>query len=192
MIPLAYHVDYWNNLGWKDPFSSQAWTQRQMEYVRLFHLESAFTPQAVVNGMAQVIGSDASGLRKSIDDQARRPEEATVTLRTAPGGRVHVTASTKRPNVNVVVAVVEDGIVTKVSRGENEGRTLRNDFVVRRIRSAGAAQFDGDVALDLDPAWKHVRVVAFAQDQRTLRIYGAASLAVPSPAVREKVPRSGG
>ena len=178
VLPLAYHVDYWNNLGWNDPFSSQAWTQRQMEYVHLFHLEGPFTPQAVVNGMAQVIASDAGALQKSIDAETRRPEQASVALRTAPGGRVHVTASSKRPNVNVVVAIVEDGIVTKIRRGENEGRTLRNDFVVRRVKSAGMAPVDADVALDLDPSWKHVRVVAFAQDQRTLRIYGATSVPV--------------
>src|SRR3982751_4694268 len=122
VVPLAYHVDYWNHLGWSDPFSSAAWTQRQMEYVHAFHLEGAYTPEAVVNGSTQLIGSDASGLRSSIRSAARKMPQADVGLRTAPGGRVHVTASSKLSNVDVVVAIVEDGIVTSVRRGENAGR----------------------------------------------------------------------
>ena len=193
VVPLAYHVDYWNHLGWSDPFSSRASTQRQMAYVRTFHLDGAYTPQAVVNGETQLIGSDARGLRASILAESRRPAEASVAIRTAPGGRVHVTASSQRPHVDVVLAIVEDGIVTNVPRGENAGRMLRNDFVVRRTRVVGAAPVDADVSLDLDPAWKNVHVVAFAQDHATLRIYGAASVALPSPrGSGEKVPRGGG
>ena len=176
VVPIAYHVDYWNYLGWTDPFSSPAWTQRQMAYVHAFHLEGPYTPQAVVNGSTQLIGSDARGLRTLIRNAPAA--EAAVDLRTAPGGRVHVSASSKRPNVDVILAIVEDGIVTPVKRGENAGRSLRNDFVVRRMQRIGPLPFDSDVSLELDPAWKNVRVVAFAQDPRTLRIYGAASVVV--------------
>lgn len=178
VIPLAYHVDYWNYLGWSDPFSSKNWTERQLMYVRAFRQASAYTPEAVVNGGRQMPGSDSSALQAAIRDESARPAEASVALRTAPGGRVHVTASSKRLHVDVVLAVVEDGLVTPVRRGENAGRSLRNDFVVRSIKRAGAAPLDADVPLDLDPAWKNVRVVAFAQDRDSLRIYGAAMVTV--------------
>jgi len=176
VVPIAYHVDYWNYLGWTDPFSSPAWTQRQMAYVHAFHLEGPFTPQAVVNGSAQLIGSDARGLRTLIHNAPAA--EAEVDLRTAPGGRVHISASTKHSNVDVILAIIEDGIVTPVKRGENAGRSLRNDFVVRRMQRVGALPFNSDVPLELDPAWKNVRVVAFAQDRQTLKIYGASVIAI--------------
>ena len=177
VVPLAYHVDYWNSLGWTDPFSSPAWTQRQMQYVHEFHLEGPYTPQAVVNGSTQLIGSDARGLRTLIRN-APAPE-AVLDLRTAPGGRVHVSASSMHAKADVVLAIVEDGIVTPVKRGENAGRSLRNDFVVRRMQRIGSLPFDSDVTLALDPAWKNVRVVVFAQDPKTLKIYGAASVTPP-------------
>jgi hypothetical protein len=178
VVPLAYHVDYWDSLGWRDPFSSRYWTQRQMAYSRVFHLDSAYTPQAVVNGSTQLIGTNAQGLQSLIRNAP--PPEASVDLRTAPGGRVHVTASSQHPRTELVVLVVEDGIVTKVERGENAGRTLRNDFVVRKLQRIGVLPFDGDIAIDPDPAWKNVHVVALAQDQASLKIYGAATLTPPA------------
>jgi hypothetical protein len=179
VVPLAYHVDYWDRLGWRDPFSSRSWTARQMAYSRVFHLESAYTPQAVVNGSTQLIGNNAQGLQTLIRNAP--PSEATVDLRTAPGGRVHVTASSTHPQTELVVLLVEDGIVTKIERGENAGRTLRNDFVVRKLQRVGKLPFDGDVVLEADPAWKNVHVVALAQDQASLKIYGAAAVAVTPP-----------
>jgi hypothetical protein len=178
VIPLAYHVDYWNYLGWTDPFSSKSWTERQMMYVRAFHQPSAYTPEAVINGSTHVAGSDARAVRATILQESRRPPEATIALRTAPGGRVHVTASSKNPHLDAVLAIVEDAIVTPVRRGENAGRTLRNDFIVRKVQRVGSLPVDTDVPLNLDPAWKHVRVVAFAQDRETLRIHGAGVVQV--------------
>ena len=178
VVTLAYHVDYWNYIGWTDPFSSRAWTARQMAYVHAFKLPSAYTPQVVVNGTTQLVGSDARGLRGSILAESQKPAEANVALRTAAGGRVHLTASSAKPNADVFLAVVENGIVTNVPRGENAGRSLRNDFVVRKMQRVGTAPLDTDVPLELDPVWKHVRVVAFAQDRFTMRIYGAAVVAV--------------
>ena len=147
-----------------------------MAYVRTFQLQSAYTPQAVVNGATQMPGTNDQRLRASILAESQKKPEADMSLRTAPGGRVHVTASTQRQRVDLLMAIVEDGTVTNVPRGENAGRTLRNDFVVRRMQRVGTAPVDTDVPLELDPAWKNVRVVAIAQDRATLRIYGAAVL----------------
>jgi hypothetical protein len=182
VIPLAFHVDYWNYLGWSDPFSSRSWTQRQMMYVNTFHLRSAYTPQAVVNGGVEMVGSDEGALRARIREESMREAEASVAL-VANGDRVHVTASSKHPRVDLVLAIVEDGNLTPVARGENSGRSLRNDFVVRTVRRVGT--FDkgpivADVPLQLEASWKShpLRAVAFAQDRETLRIYGAASTAI--------------
>jgi hypothetical protein len=183
VIPLAYHVDYWNYLGWRDPFSSKSWTERQMMYVRSFQLSSAYTPQAVVNGGKQYVGSDERSLRATIRAESMRPAEALVAVR-AGVSRVHVTASSQRPHLDVLLAIVENGNVTPVARGENSGRSLRNDFVVRRVQRIGSldkASVDADLPLELDAVWKQhpLHVVAFAQDRQTLRIYGAASAAIP-------------
>jgi hypothetical protein len=182
IIPLAFHVDYWNYLGWSDPFSSKSWTQRQMMYVNTFHLSSAYTPQAVVNGGAEMVGSDERRLRARILEESGRAAEANVAL-SASADRVHVTASSKHPHLDLVLAIVEDGNLTPVARGENSGRSLRNDFVVRSVRRVGSLDkgpIDADVPLQLDATWKQhpLRAVAFAQDRETLRIYGAATTAI--------------
>jgi len=183
VIPLAYHVDYWNHLGWSDPFSSKSWTQRQLTYVNTFHLPGAYTPQAVVNGGAQMVGRTSVHCAREIREESMRVAEASVGL-SVTGGRVHVAASSKRPRLDVVLAIVEDGNLTPVARGENSGRSLRNDFVVRTVRRVGSLDkgpIDADVPLELDASWKRhpLRAVAFAQDRETQRIYGAATAMIP-------------
>ena len=111
-----------------------------------------------------------------------RAAEAKVGLE-ASADRVHVTASSKRPGLDLVLAIVEDGNLTPVARGENSGRSLRNDFVVRTMRRVGSLDkgpISADVPLQLDASWKQhpLRAVVFAQDRETLRIYGAATVAL--------------
>ncbi|SRR6266852_9342493 len=183
VIPLAFHVDYWNHLGWSDPFSSKSWTQRQMMYVNTFHLAGAYTPEAVVNGGAEMVGSDERKLRARIAEESTRAAEANVGLSASADG-VHVTATSRHPHVDLVLAIVEDGNLTPVARGENSGRSLRNDFVVRSVRRVGSLDkgpVDAEVPLQLDASWKRhpLRAVAFVQDRETLRIYGAATTSIP-------------
>ena len=109
-IPLAFHVDYWNHLGWRDPFSSREWSQRQGDYVRAMHLDSAYTPQVVINGSRQLVGSNAQQIYRAIEEESKRAGEGSVSIR-AEGDQVIVRASAP-PDADVMVAVFENGAST--------------------------------------------------------------------------------
>jgi hypothetical protein len=178
IIPLAFHVDYWDRLGWRDPFSMRQATQRQMQYVHAMQLSSAYTPQVVVGGRAQMVGSDERGLREAIAAAAARKPEGSLAL-TASEGSVSVETSAPVAGLELLVAVYENEASTKVERGENGGRTLQNDAIVRqflRVTNVPAGKSNQRVALTLQPAWNraHLGLAAMLQDPRTLRIVAAA------------------
>lgn len=191
VIPLAFHVDYWNSIGWEDPFSSEVWTSRQSEYQRAFKTDSVYTPQAVVNGRAQLVGSDEGALRKAIAETASGPTgRLKVTTSAAEAGTIAVDVAAETPaaldakSVEAVVVLYESGLVTSVKRGENNGRELHDDYVVRRLDRAfsgfepkAGASTSGRVSLEVDPAWNaaNLGVAVFLQDPETMRIYGAAT-----------------
>jgi hypothetical protein len=168
VIPLSFHVDYWNHLGWKDPFSSREWSQRQGEYVRAMKLGSAYTPQLVVNGARQVVGSSAAAVYKAIEEESRRRPEGTVALRRTPDG-VKVEAKTARKDVELVIVTYDDGATTKVKRGENGGKTLANVAIVRSLIRPGT------LAAHL-PIESKRGVMAFLQERGTKRIVSAGRL----------------
>ena len=174
VIPLAFHVDYWNSLGWRDPFSAREWSQRQGDYVRAMKLESAYTPQLVVNGTRQLVGSNSFGIRKAIDEESHRTIEGRVSLTPEPAG-LRLRAESPRRNVEVVLAVIENDLTTNVGRGENGGKTFTEDAVVRKLTHI--ATLDGKHALDTHVALTlaaHQQAVVFLQDQQTRRIDAAA------------------
>lgn len=172
VIALAYHVDYWNRLGWRDPFSAREWSARQGEYVRAMKLESAYTPQVVINGSRQMVGSNAFAVRRAIAEESKRKPEARVTL-DVQSNEVVVRAESQKPAELIVVAY-ENGIVTKITRGENAGRTQRNDAIVRQLVRVGtiSGAVEKRVPLALTKA---MGVAAFLQDPATRRITTAAS-----------------
>lgn len=169
VIPLAYHVDYWNYIGWTDPFSSPRWSNRQREYARKLK-SGVYTPQLVVNGRAQLVGSSERHVRAEIERQLRRPPNATVTIDRIERANgvltVHVRASRK----TVVVTLFQNGITTDVSRGENVDQRLVNDAIVRW---QGVAE-GPTVTIPLAKEWRDLGVAAFVQDPVTLEIHAAA------------------
>jgi hypothetical protein len=195
LVPLAFHVDYWNRLGWQDPFSAAAWTERQSAYGSAFGLESNYTPQLVVNGRAQINGANGAALVAELNAELAREPKTRVVLSARRADRVvevEVAAEVREElaarKLEVMVALYESGLVTPIGAGENGGRTLENDFVVRRFSSAftfeakPGARKEKKLSLKLDSDWKaeHLGVAAFLQDPSTMRIYGAAALrAVP-------------
>lgn len=197
IIGLGEHVDYWNSLGWPDRFSSAAFTKRQTEYqTRVFPANVVYTPQLVVNGRFQAIASDAGAVRRAIEQAAEtRQANVSVTAGAARAGRLPVTvhvdfASVARAGpADILVAVVEDGLVSHVARGENQGRTLTHSAVVRRLALAGTidASRHADsltTNVPLDDAWQlgKTRIVAFVQSRRNLRVLGSASVAIADAA----------
>jgi hypothetical protein len=160
LAPLAFHVDYWNDLGWVDPYSSPAWSERQHQYARATGDGRVYTPELVVGGATGVIGSNLAAVTDAVQ-RAARPAALAATADWAAGA---VTiAATAPADAEVWAAVWEDGAPIQVARGENAGETLAGDRVVRRLeRVAGPGQ-KASVAIKLDPAWRAGGVVAFAQ-----------------------------
>ena len=176
VIPLAFHVDYWDSLGWRDPFSSSEWTQRQARYARTMHLNSAYTPQAVVNGTREFVGSNRTALSAALEKASNEKRgEITLTARRDGNSLIATIHASVPANDDLMLAIVEDGVMTKIEHGENAGRTLTNDAIVRRlVRAAGQTT----VTVPVDATWRNLSAIAFVQDRNTLAIGASATALV--------------
>jgi hypothetical protein len=181
VIPLAFHVDYWDHLGWRDPYSSPEWSRRQMFYARAVPFPTAYTPQVIVDGKRQMVGSNSGAIATAIeaDSQQNRPAGALRVTLARNGGSlnavIHADVASKS-DIDVMLAIVQDEATTKVANGENRGRTLMNAAIVRHLVRAGTIRsgaFDKLVTVPLDG--DHVTAVVFLQEHGTLAIHGAAS-----------------
>jgi hypothetical protein len=174
IAPLSFHVDYWNDLGWSDPYSLPAWSERQRDYASVLPDDRVYTPQLVVGGATGVVGSNAAAVSAAIQ-RAVRP---TLLLATATWAKDAVTVTATAPgDADVWVAVWEDSTRTRVTRGENAGEELGSDRVVRRLERVAAAGQRGSASIRLDPRWRAGGAVAFAQ-RADRRITASALLAV--------------
>ncbi len=184
IIGLGEHVDYWDRLGWRDPFSSADFSARQSDYSRVvFHLGSIYTPQMVVDGREEFIGSDYSAALSAIG-RAARAVKGTLRLSLAmePDLIARVDTDGLPGPAVVFLAVTERGLATQVRRGENGGRRLKHSAVVRSLSKIGAVApearpWSAARPVAVSPEWTaaHLAVVAFAQDPATRRIVAAAA-----------------
>jgi hypothetical protein len=195
VIPLAYHVDSWNYLGWNDPFSKREWTLRQDFYARVLGGRGPYTPQAVIDGATDLVGSDEEGMRRAIAHAASLPAaQVSVTL-TPEGDSVNVEIAVELPpglagrKLDVMAAIYETGLSTGVPRGENGGRTLHDEYVVRTLERAArlggesptSSRAMSSLPLAKDWARENLGVAVFVQDPKTFTIHGAAAVPLPSP-----------
>jgi hypothetical protein len=169
LAPLTFHVDYWNDLGWDDPFSSPAWTARQQGYARALGDDRVYTPELIVAGAAGVVGSQSTSVTRAI---ASAPRQLAVTASAIWSTSQVVVTATAPVGADVFAAVWEDGTRTEVRRGENSGQTLGSDRVVRRLELVASAGHTGSLKIALDARWRVGGVVAFAQ-RTDRRIVGA-------------------
>jgi hypothetical protein len=150
---LAFHVDYWNSLGWKDGFSSADYSSRQKQYASWLHLESVYTPQGVVNGKTEFVGSEEGTLRKAIQNGLAKKPEASLSLEAAApsAGKTTIKYNVEGADNNtaLLVAVVQKNAQTKVERGENQGRTLNHVQIVRKLQKIKLSGSDGSADLAL-------------------------------------------
>jgi hypothetical protein len=137
ILALAYHVDYWDDLGWRAPFSSQAATTRQRDYARLMALSSVYTPQMVINGRFEEVGSDRGRVAAAIAKAAATPSAAAIAL-TAGEDTLTATIGTGPSEGRVWGVLYDLRHETEVRRGENAGRRLVNVNIVRSIDSLSA------------------------------------------------------
>ncbi len=191
VVALGFHVDYWNGLGWPDRFSSRAFTARQSEYARAWRSDRIYTPQAVVNGRTEFIGSDRATARRVLAEASahpRLPVRVTVERRRAPAARAAVRIDIDPiPDAaaggDVLLAVSEDGLVSDVRRGENANRRLAHVGVVRRLATIGRVQagepFSAIHEVALEPDWRpaQVAIVVFVQHPGTRVVHGVGRAA---------------
>ena len=181
VYPLAFHVDYWNTPAWRDRFSDSAYSHRQSEYAKGLGSD-AYTPQMIVNGKREFVGSDRVRSRESLAEALSRP--ASVSIRLQPGAPheavLPVDFSIEGSTGAVLqLAVVERGLVTQVKGGENSGRELRHENVVRVFRSVTpppAGKGHADLALPKDLKLESASLIGYVQDPKSLAILGAASI----------------
>jgi hypothetical protein len=160
VAPLSFHVDYWDDLGWPDPFALPAWTERQRQYADALGDRSVYTPELVVVGRKGLVGSNALAATRAI---AAAPRQIKIAA-TAKWRKDTITVEAKAPpGADVFVAIWQDGTKTKVPRGENAGATLAGDRVVRRLERVATAGNSGTKTIPLDPTWGTVGAIAFAQ-----------------------------
>jgi hypothetical protein len=171
IIPLSFHVDYWDRLGWKDPFSSKEYTQRQYKYASALHA-SVYTPQLVINGQVEMIGSDANKISSAINKILSEASQAVLSIKTVneENGKVNIRfdVSGTTGNSDAKIALVENKTTTAVKGGENGGATLTNYNVVRNFKTinkfeAGENTCTIDIPASSD--LKNLSVVIFLQQK---------------------------
>ena len=193
IIALEEHVDYWNQLGWADPFSSPLYRARQNDYAVSAHTDNIYTPQLVVSGQAAFIGDDANHAYQEIG-LAAQTQTVSVDVRATPNSRgadlidlsveVRHSKNAKARAANLYLAVTENELTMNVPSGENAGRMLRHSAVVRsfgvigRIDPRGSNTGQVVSTLRLPREWKrdNLHAVVFVQERETLRITGAGVL----------------
>jgi len=173
-IVLSEHVDYWDRLGWKDRFSSPAFTERQESYAREFGLDDPYTPQMVVDGAAQFTGGDPRRAAAEIGKAASRPKAGVVLKRSGEGVRVDIEGAPS--SADVWLALADDSDVTKVAAGENKGRELAHVAVVRSLRKIGSVKRGAAFSRQVDLPASGQRIVVFVQEAGQARVLGAAML----------------
>jgi hypothetical protein len=179
VVPLSEHVTYWDHQGWKDPFGSEQLTNRQKAYGSGFNLNSIYTPQLVIDGVSEAVGSDERNIRRVLLNAAKVPKPRLTLETQVKDGALSITASgpglstTAGNDAELWWAVTEDNLVVDVMRGENASRTLRHSGVVRLLRSTRHDKAIGQTSLVLPGPWEHrerLRVVAFVQSSKTRRV----------------------
>jgi len=193
IVPLAIHVDYWDGIGWPDPFSSAQATQRQRSYAPLG--SGSYTPQAVIDGRSETIGSRKAMVEQAIGEAAKRPHAALgieLGARKNAAAPVEVTVKVgalpagSASDAELLVALTQNAVRVAALRGENAGKTLEHTAVTRQLVVAGAAPATGgsltaSLTVPQGLAAKDLRVVAFVQERASRKVLGTATRDLEAP-----------
>ena len=175
MVVLSEHVDYWNHIGWADPYSSPAFSARQQQYARRFRTQGPYTPQMVVDGRTEFVGSDARSAESAIREALGQPKVAVhittgeaaadIEIDPLPAGRVH--------KAGVFVAYAADTGTQDVLRGENRGRHLRHVSIVKELKQIGTLD-DRLPFKTRIPLASCARLIVFVQEAGNGPVWGSA------------------
>jgi hypothetical protein len=192
VVALAFHVDYWNYLGWRDPFSKPQYSERQRAASIRNRARVVYTPQLLLNGKDYRRGTVFEGFGERVDALNRNPARAKISLQLAPAdpSGLDVTGTATVPDVSAragaqaFLALYENNLSNEVKAGENRGKRLRHDFVVRELAGPYPVDSGGEARLarrfSLDPRWKtgDLNVAAFVQSERSGEVLQALAMSV--------------
>jgi hypothetical protein len=137
-LALAYHIDYWNYLGWTDTLASKQNTKRQYGYAKTMRRSSVYTPQAILNGRTDVSGADLAGIKDGLAGLDKKGEGLTVPIKaSATGKEIDITVGAGTGKADVVIAYFVRHSVVKITRGENAGRTISYFNSVTDVETVG-------------------------------------------------------
>ena len=179
---LEYHVDYWNRLGWKDPFSKNQFTLRQENYSRVLPGKELYTPQLVINGETELNGSDKKAAQEKIQKALGKKPATSITIESQQIRNdtlwVAYTVDKADKNSSIKIAITEDRLESKISRGENEGKKLVHDAVVRIFYSSQSAESKGSIPIPLKGfvPKKGMQLIALMQQKQTMKILGVSRI----------------
>ncbi len=178
VIGISFHVDYWDYIGWKDPYADQLFTQRQRTYARKFYSNQVYTPQMVVNGKYEFVGSNRTKWKSTFEKLKTKEPTYSIKLdeMKLDGKEVVIEVSSDSDDrVILNAALVERGLSQNVTRGENRGRQLFHDNVVRSFKTR---QFDGqsnvlklEIPEDMDLS--RSSLILYAQNEKRWEVVGA-------------------
>lgn len=194
IIALGQHVDYWNRLGWADPYSSAQFSARQSEYAQVFGTNRIYTPQMIVDGKFEFVGSDMAKARGAIAKAAQAPKatvRATFAKTLAEGSSAAIPLQVRVEGLPVIsagdvaevfLAITENRLDSKVSRGENAGRHLTHSAVVRKLSVIGKVNsqapegFSAEPIVTIESRWRreNLKAVVIVQERASRRVLGAA------------------
>lgn len=180
IITLAFHVNYWDNLGWRDKFSSQKFTERQQFYARIFNLSSIYTPQMVIDGSSEAVGSNLGKVQQKITE-ALKSAKANLKISILENKvAVNITEIPPHRNSTVFMAIAENNLISSVTAGENSGNNLEHISVVRELKVIGTLKkndstFEKITDFSLSPIWKieNLKIIFFVQDNENGKILGS-------------------
>jgi hypothetical protein len=172
VLVLSYHVDYWDKLGWKDIFSNALFTERQEYYSNIFRLNNIYTPQAVVNGKKEFLGSNKNKLISSIDEQLDAKPVASIKLNALQNteGKINVQYSTEGADAKkeqAILVLIQKMATNEIKKGENKGRTLHHINIVRNIFYLPLKEKTTSFTLPAGLQKEDVFVAGFIQDKRS-------------------------
>jgi hypothetical protein len=184
ILPLAFHVNYWDYIGWKDPFASAEATERQYSYGHALGLNMVYTPQMVIGGTHDAVGSNEDAVSRAIEMDQSRPKLKLTVMRDPAGGyRVQIPAGEANGTATVWLALYDRAHKTAVQRGENSGSTLTEFNIVREWRKIG--DWNGkavEIALNLTPdSDEYDACAVLVQEGGFGSIRGAASFRMEKP-----------
>jgi len=194
IVALEEHVDYWDQQGWKDPFSSSQFTERQQGYAEAFRNRGVYTPQMVVDGRREFVGSHTRDAEEAIRRAASVPKAAIELKKREGAGKETASFSLvvgplAQPLIpsktELWVAVTEKSLQSDVKAGENSGETLRHAAVVRTIQriktTRGSDNFPDGFTVEIKSNWKpeNLRVVVFLVDKSSRGVVGVGTAEIP-------------